>query len=59
MCHTDLKTLRSLLEKCSYDQEDTDEIRRQMDICCGLGLSKEATELYDEFINGLYDEFIK
>ena len=50
MCHPDLITLRSLLEKCSYDQEDTDEIRRQMDICCGLGLSKEATELYDEFI---------
>tara|TARA_B100000212_G_scaffold221913_1_gene168169 strand:- start:1322 stop:1465 length:144 start_codon:yes stop_codon:yes gene_type:complete len=25
------------------------EIRRQMDICCGLGLSKEANDLYEHY----------
>ena len=30
-------------------KEQSDEIRRQMDICCGLGLSAEANELYEEY----------
>jgi len=29
-------------------QNQADDIRRQMDICCGLGLSIEANALYEE-----------
>jgi len=59
--HPDLLQLKTLLQ--SYDwtymysddhrawtkgQNQADEIRRQMDICCGLGLSIEANALYEE-----------
>ena len=29
--------------------KEADEIRRQMDICCGLGLSEEATAAHNRF----------
>jgi len=60
--HPDLLTLKTLLEQhdWTYNYSDdhrawvkgnkeADEIRRQMDICCGLGLSEEATELHNQF----------
>lgn len=60
--HPDLLQLKTLLEKhdWTYMYSDdhrawskgtaqSDEIRRQMDICCGLGLSAEANELYEEY----------
>jgi len=60
--HPDLTTLESLLKthdwfyqysddhrvwKKGRDQED--EIRRQKDICCGLGLDSVANELYNKY----------
>ena len=60
--HPDLTTLESLLKthdwfyqysddhrvwKKGSDQED--EIRRQKDICCGLGLDSVANELYNKY----------
>ena len=60
--HPDLLTLKTLLEQHDWTynysddhrawvkgKEQSDEIRRQMDICCGLGLSAEANELYEEY----------
>ena len=29
--------------------DNASEIRRQVDICCGLGLSKEANEMYERY----------
>ena len=60
--HPDLLTLKTLLEKHDWTynysddhrawvkgKEEADEIRRQRDICCGLGLGTEADEMYNEF----------
>tara|TARA_Y100001937_G_scaffold121951_1_gene181552 strand:- start:234 stop:437 length:204 start_codon:yes stop_codon:yes gene_type:complete len=62
MSHPDLEYLEHILSThnwrymCANDGEvwrkGTDqatEIRRQMDICCGLGLSKEANDLYEHY----------
>ena len=60
--HPDLDALENLLsthdwyymysDDHSVWQKGTDnasEIRRQVDICCGLGLSKEANEMYERY----------
>lgn len=60
--HPDLIYLGTLLSKHDWTynysddhrawvkgNEEADGIRRQMDICCGLGLSEEATELHNQF----------
>ena len=60
--HPDLLTLKTLLERHDWyytysddrrayakGRDQADEIRRQMDICCGLGLSDKANELYDHY----------
>ena len=60
--HPDLTVLVTLLSKhdWTYNYSDdhrawvkgnkeADEIRRQMDICCGLGLSEEATAAHNRF----------
>ena len=59
--HPDLLQLKTLLQKhdWTYNYSDdhrywvkgnkeADEIRRQMDVCCGLGLTEEASELYEQ-----------
>ena len=61
MIHPDLITLEELVRKHDwyFDYSDDhsvwkrgrdvqDEIRRQMDICCGLGLSHLAEEIYNK-----------
>tara|TARA_Y100000385_G_scaffold287967_1_gene353413 strand:- start:1688 stop:1891 length:204 start_codon:yes stop_codon:yes gene_type:complete len=58
--HADLDTLEQLLKKHDWyfdysddhrawqrGRDQRDEIRRQMDICCGLGLDKFAKDLYN------------
>ena len=60
--HPDLDVLENLLSTHDWYymysadhsvwQKGTDnasEIRRQVDICCGLGLSKEANEMYERY----------
>jgi len=60
--HPDFLTLKTLLEKHDWyymysddhraytkGREEYDEIRRQMDICCGLGLGQQANELYEQY----------
>ena len=60
--HPDLDVLENLLsthdwyymysDDHSVWQKGTDnasEIRRQVDICCGLELSKEANEMYERY----------
>lgn len=62
MKHPDLEYLENILSKHDwfYDYSDdhrawskgrdqADEIRRQVDICCGLGLSAEAQELINTY----------
>ena len=59
--HPDLLQLKTLLEKHDWTYQYSDdhrywskghneaaEIRRQMDICCGLGFSEQATALYEQ-----------
>lgn len=59
--HPDLDTLETLLKTHDWTynysddhrawkkgNEQADEIRRQMDICCGLGLDTVARELYNK-----------
>jgi hypothetical protein len=59
--HPDLDTLETLLKTHDWTynysddhrawkkgNEQSDEIRRQMDICCGLGLDTVARELYNK-----------
>jgi hypothetical protein len=61
MNHPDLLQLKTLLQHHDWyyqysddhkawdkGKNQADEIRRQMDICCGLGLSNEANALYEE-----------
>lgn len=60
--HPDLTTLEKILKKHDWyfdysddhrvwqrGRDERDEIRRQMDICCGLGLDKIANELYNKY----------
>ena len=60
--HPDLDVLENLLSKHDWyymysddhraytkGREEYDEIRRQMDICCGLGLSQQADELFEQY----------
>ncbi len=60
--HPDLTTLEKILKKHDWyfdysddhrvwekGRNERDEIRRQMDICCGLGLSNIADELYKKY----------
>ncbi len=60
--HPDLDTLETLLKTHDWTynysddhrawkkgNEQSDEICRQMDICCGLGLDKIANELYNKY----------
>ena len=62
MKHPDLEYLENILSKHDwfYDYSDdhrawskgrdqADELRRQVDICCGLGLSAEAQELINTY----------
>ena len=60
--HPDLNTLEKLLKTHDWyyeysddhrvwqrGRDERDEIRRQIDICCGLGLSNIATKMYDKY----------
>jgi len=60
--HPDLDVLENLLSKhdwyymysddhrvWSKGSDMSTEIRRQVDICCGLGLSEEANALYEHY----------
>jgi len=60
--HPDLTTLESLLKSHDWyyqysddhsvwqrGRDQADEIRRQKDICCGLGLDSIANELYNKY----------
>ena len=60
--HPDLVVLKTLLMKHDWTyqysddhrawtkgQAEKDEIRKQMDICCGLGWSKAAKAMYEEY----------
>lgn len=60
--HPDLSTLEKILQTHDWyfdysddhrawqrGRDQRDEIRRQMDICCGLGLDKIANELYNKY----------
>ncbi len=59
--HPDLSTLEKLLKTHDWyyqysddhrywkkGNEESNEIRRQMNICCGLGLDSIANELYNK-----------
>ena len=61
-CHPDLDELENLLSTHDWFymysddhrawRKGTDhagEIRRQIDICCGLGLREEANQLYENY----------
>ena len=60
--HPDLDVLENLLSThdwyfmysddhraYSKGRSESNEIRRQMDICCGLGLSDKANQLYEHY----------
>ena len=60
--HPDLDILENLLSTHDWyymysddhraytkGRSESNEIRRQVDICCGLGLSEEANTLYDKY----------
>lgn len=60
--HPDLTTLEQVLKKHDWyfdysddhrvwerGRNEREEIRRQMDICCGLGLDTVANELYKKY----------
>jgi len=61
-CHSDLDVLENLLSThdwfymysddhrvWSKGTDQASDIRRQIDICCGLGLSEEANLLYEQY----------
>ena len=61
-CHPDLDELENLLSNHDWfymysddhrvwrkGTDQAGEIRRQIDICCGLGLSEEANQLYEHY----------
>ena len=62
MFHPDLETLEKSLKSHDWyyeysddhrvwrhGKEQREEIRRQMDICCGLGFNEIAKKLYDKY----------